>query len=345
MSRISVLRGDVTYVDRTSGRSVLAGNLDLRLTDISWHHSTALQPLTLLKSLGFHGTLHVATLQLGTFKASDLSCGIKNEAGLLQLDPTAIVLFGGTSRGSLTLDLTGSSPRIRLVQAASQIDLTQVFPVRIFSGTAQASLDVEGTGSDQQAITKTLKGRAAFRSEHITINSLNIDGLIADYNRTQNFSLIDLGALVIAGPFAPLVTKGVDFSRLAVFGRMGNGKSEIRRVVSDWTIVDGIAQTKDVAFTTPKNAVAFRGDFDFVNGRYVHFFVATVDQQGCPKSNARSRAPLGTRMWKDLAPRASDRSKRRFRTQRNSSNPRSVTCSIRVRRSSSRSRNIGRSAQ
>jgi uncharacterized protein involved in outer membrane biogenesis len=281
MSLVSVEHGDVTYLDRSSGRSVELGNLDLRLTDLSWGQSAPREPVGLLKSLSLHGTLHATSLQIGGFRASEVTCGIKDEAGLLQLDPTELTLFGGSSHGSLTLDLRGSAPRIHVLQAAPQIDLTQVFPVQIFFGKAQASLDVEATGMDQRAITTTLKGQVSIRSDHISISSLDVDGLIADYNRTQNFSLIDLGSLVIAGPFAPLLTKGVDFSRLRFVGGMGRGKSEIRKVVSDWQIVNGIATTKDVAFATPKNTVAFRGDLNLLNGRYQNFFVATVDHQGC----------------------------------------------------------------
>jgi hypothetical protein len=136
-----------------------------------------------------------------------------------------------------------------------------------------------------------MKGQASIRSEHISINALDIDGLIADYNRTQSFSLIDLASLVIVGPFAPLLTKGVDFSRFGI-GRMGKGGSEIRRVVSDWTIEDGIARTKDVAFTTPKNTVAFRGELNLVDGSYRHFFVATVNQQGCTQVKREVSGPL-----------------------------------------------------
>ncbi len=292
ISLVSVQHGDVSYIDRSSGTSVELENLGLQLTDLSWGQSAAREPLALLKSLSLHGTLHAMTLQMGTFKASDLTCGIQDEAGLLQLDPTAITLFGGSSRGSLTLDLRGSSPRIHVVQAASQVDLTQVFPVQIFFGKAQASLDVAGTGKDQRAITTTITGQVSIRSDHISINSLDVDGLIADYNRTQNFSLIDLGSLLIAGPFAPLLTKGADFSRLRFVGQMGRRKSEIRKVVSDWQIVNGIATTKDVAFATPKNTVAFRGDLNLLNGRYQNFFVATVDQQGCAQVKQQITGPF-----------------------------------------------------
>ena len=132
--------------------------------------------LGLLKSLSLHGTLHAATLQIGRFRGSDVKCGITDEVGLLRLDPTEVTFYGGSSRGSVILDLRGSSPRVRVVQAASRIDLTQVFPIQIFFGKAQASLDIEGTGKDQPTITTSLTGQVSIRSDHISINSLDVDG-------------------------------------------------------------------------------------------------------------------------------------------------------------------------
>jgi uncharacterized protein involved in outer membrane biogenesis len=228
MTLISIRQGDITFVDRSSASTVTTGNLDLTLSGITWSRSVPGQPFIVLKSLSLHGTLHAATLAIGDFKASNVQCQVTDEAGLLRLDSTDMVVFGGVSRGSLTIDLRGASPHLRLVQAASGIDLPKIFPVQIFVGKAQASLDIVGTGYDQRAIVPTMQGKVAIRSDHVTINSLDIDRLIADYERTQNFNLIDLASFVIVGPFAPLLTKGVDFSRLSFFGRLGNAKSEIR---------------------------------------------------------------------------------------------------------------------
>lgn len=280
---ISVHHGSVVYLDKQSGRSVELSDLDLELSDVSWGERTRRRLPDLLKSLSLHGTLHAQKLQVGKFSASDLGAEVSDEAGLLQLDSTAMTFLGGVSRGRLQLDLRDSLPRIRVVQAATHLELNQLLPVQIFSGTAEAALDIEGTGNGLRAIMSTAQGHIAVRSEHISISSLDIDKLIDDYNKTQNFSLIDLGALVVAGPFAPLLTKGLDFSRLGFFGQMGHGRSAIRKVVSDWQIAKGIATTEDVAFTTEKNTVAFRGSLDLVNRRYQNFFVATVDARGCAK--------------------------------------------------------------
>jgi uncharacterized protein involved in outer membrane biogenesis len=281
MSAISVQDGEVSYLDQISGRRIEVGGLEIGLSGISWGESEGAQPPALLKSLSLHGMLRATTVQIGTLRASDLQCGVKAEDGLLQLDPTEVTLFGARSLGSLTLDMRGASPRVQVVQAAPQIDLGQVFPgeVQYFAGTVQASLEAEGTGAALSAITKTIRGHVSIRGEHLSIHGWDVDQLIEDYNRTQKFNLIDLGAVLVAGPFGPLLTKSADFARL--YGEMGQGESEIQKLVSDWEIVDGIATATDVAFSTAKNTVAFRGAVSLVSDSLENFFVATVDQHGC----------------------------------------------------------------
>jgi len=192
----------------------------------------------------------------------------------------------------VTVDLRESSPRIHLVQAATQIDLADAFPLDIIRGKADASLDLEAMGHDRQALTATVKGQVSIRGDHIAITSLDVEGLIDDYNKSQNFSIIDLGSLLVAGPFAPLVTRSAGAARLRFLGHMGKGKSEIRTMVSDWRLLNGIATTKDVAFATSEHTVAFRGTLDLRNGTYQDFFVATVDHRGCAQVKQKITGPI-----------------------------------------------------
>ena len=286
MSSVSVQDGEVSYLDQSSGKSLEVRGLEVRFSGISLGESDELQTLARLKPLSLRGTLQATTVQVGTLRASDVKCGVKAEAGLLQLDPVEMTLFGAPWVGSVTLDGQGSAPRIQ-AGGASQVDLGQVFPgeEQYFAGTVQASFQVGGTGADLRAVTSATRGVLSVRGEHLSIRGWDVDQLIEDYNRTQKFSLIDLGAVLVAGPFGPLLTKGSDFARL--YGGMGHGASEIRKLVSDWEIVDGMATAKDVAFSTLKNTVAFRGKVNLVNDSLENFFVATVDQQGCAQVKQR----------------------------------------------------------
>lgn len=287
LGSVSVRDGDVSYLSQPSGRSVEVTGLQVRLSGISWGGSDGLQSLSPLETVSLRGALSATSLQIGTLRISEVAFGVKGKDGLVQVDPTEMTLFGAGVRGTLTLDLRGPSPRMHFVQAASRIDLGQVFPgeVQYFSGTVQASVDADGTGADLRAITRTARGHISIRGERVSIHGWDVDQLIEDYNRTQKFNLIDLGAVLVAGPFGPLLTKGADFARL--YGGMGQGESEIRTLVSVWEIVNGVAMARDVAFSTANNTVAFQGGVHLVDGNLERFFVATVDHQGCVQVKQR----------------------------------------------------------
>lgn len=278
---VAVHDGDFVYRDRSSGKSIEIGGLDVSLSRISWGETEQASSPVELKALSFRGKLHARTVQVGTLHASHVRCRFEAEAGLLRVDPSEVTLFGARSRGSLTLDLRGGSPRIQATQAASRIELGRVFSreQQVVSGTVRASVEAEGTGGGLSAIRRTLRGHVSIRGEHLSIHGWDIDRLIDDYNRTQKFDFIDLGAVVVAGPLGPLLTRGLDVARL--YGGMGHGSSEILKLASDWEIVDGIATASDVAFSTAKNTVAFRGAVSLVSDSLENFFVATVDQHGC----------------------------------------------------------------
>ena len=80
--------------------------------------------------------------------------------------------------------------------------------------------------------------------------------------------------MLLAGPAGLLVTKGYEFAAVA---QGTPGRSEIRTLVSDWSIDRGVARARDVGMTTAANRVAIRGGIDFVNDRFQDFTVAVVD--------------------------------------------------------------------
>jgi len=67
--------------------------------------------------------------------------------------------------------------------------------------------------------------------ESLTLDGVDSTATFSRYEASQNFNLVDVGALFIAGPFGPLITKGYDFGSLFVGS---GGSSRIRVLVSGW---------------------------------------------------------------------------------------------------------------
>jgi AsmA protein len=87
-----------------------------------------------------------------------------------------------------------------------------------------------------------------------------------------------VGALFFAGPLGLVVSKGYNFA--SIFQEKG-GRSEIRRLVSDWQVEHGVARALDVAMATSENRIALQGGLDFVNERFNEVTLAVIDANGC----------------------------------------------------------------
>ena len=102
---------------------------------------------------------------------------------------------------------------------------------------------------------------------------------MAQFEKSQNFNLIDVSAVFLAGPAGAMVTKATDFAGLLV---LDSGEQTIvPRLISKWRVQSGVARAKDVAFTTGKSRIALTGGLDLYNEQYLTLTAAVVDGKGC----------------------------------------------------------------
>jgi AsmA protein len=119
---------------------------------------------------------------------------------------------------------------------------------------------------------------------------MDLDAQLMKFESSQNLNLVDVSALLFAGPAGLVVTKGIDFAGL---GEKNNGSTAIRTVTSSWKMEKGVATATDVALATTKNRVAVQGKLDFVTDQYRSLTVALVDVNGCAVARQRISGPFG----------------------------------------------------
>jgi AsmA protein len=144
-------------------------------------------------------------------------------------------------------------------------------------------------GKTAHELKQTAEGEASLRGSNLTLEGRNLDREISRYKSSQNFNLVDVGAVFFAGPLGLAVTKGYNFGNLLV--RRG-GSSRIGTFVSGWKVERGVAQAKDVALATNKNRIALKGGLDFVNDEFADVIVAVIDARGCATMRQRIRGPF-----------------------------------------------------
>jgi AsmA protein len=159
--------------------------------------------------------------------------------------------------------------------------LKTLSPPILAEGTMDFAANLSLQGKTVNELRQSMAGQFSLRGKNLILNGRDLDLQFARYESSQNFNLVDVGALFFVGPVGLAVTKGFNFA--SIF-QGSEGRSEIRTLVSDWKVERGVAYSQDVAMATNKNRVALQGELDFVNQRFAHMTVALIDAKGCVRA-------------------------------------------------------------
>ena len=242
------------------------------------------------RRISFSGTAGIGEVRTEGLVVSDLKSAVTGKDGILDLHPVTMRLFGGHGSGSLRADLSGAAPHYRVRYTLSKFRIEEFLKGLSPKKAAEGPMDLSATLSMRGKTTKEMKrtadGEVSLRGENLTLDGVDLDKVFNRYEASQSFNLVDVGAFFIAGPFAPLITKGYNFASLF---RGSGGSSRIRTLISHWKVERGVAQAKDVAMATNQHRVALVGSLDFPNERFNDVTVAVIDGKGCVKVRQRIR--------------------------------------------------------
>jgi len=279
VANISLSDGTFIYTDKNTGGELEAGNftLDVRHLRITGGKNTDFR-----KNLSFAAEFACKRFRNRGLAVSDVKLRVEGKGGILDLNPVTMRLFGGEGMGSLRADLSGSVPHYLVRYSLSRFRIEEFFKALSPKKVAEGSMDLSATlsmrGKTAIEMKRTADGEVTLRGENLTLDGVDLDRVFSRYEASQSFNLVDVGAFFIAGPFAPLITKGYNFASLF---RGAGGSSRIRVLVSDWKVERGMARSKDVAMATNENRVALAGSLDFANERFEDVTMAVVDERGC----------------------------------------------------------------
>lgn len=290
LPRLRVTEAQVTYFDQASKLELLFEDCDLDLRNLR-HAGGALEHV--LAMLAAEGELTCRTVSHDPFAATDLAAQIRGESGVFDLDPVTATAFDGQASASFGIDLASGTPQYSLQNRISELDLgaflTMLEPEHSATGKMQLELDLSAHGVTWQEVRQSAAGTISLSSGKLVLAGYDLDEELDDYADTQRFNLVDVGAIILAGPLGIAATRGYAFS-----GLLGgsDGSTTIDQLVSEWTVEDGVVRARDVAFRTPENRLALAGALDFGDYRFEDMRVAVIDRDGCAVVEQRITGPF-----------------------------------------------------
>ena len=278
---VSLSDGTLLYTDRRSGSRVEARGFNLNVSRMRLAGGRSPQ---FLKGLSIQAELTCGEIRTKDLSVFALKVFVDGKGGAFELKPVTMGIFGGQLAGSLQADVSGpvSSCRVRCSLPDFRIEefLKILSPKQAAQGAMDFSASLSMRGRTMSELVQTAAGDVSLRGENLALVGNDLDRRLSRFESSQNFNLVDVGAVFFAGPLGLAVTKGYNFAGLF---RGSGGSSRIRTLVSDWRVERGVAQAKDVALATSENRIALQGGLDFVNGRFAEVVVAVIDAGGCAR--------------------------------------------------------------
>ena len=278
----------VTYLDQQSNDRFESMGCDGVLTGILHPGGSPL-----LQHLSMRGNFECAEVRNSTSTVGKLKFVVTATDGVYDFTPVTLQAFGGTGAATMHMDRTGESPTYKISITLSKFHIEQFFK-NLKSGLAVSGLmDFSTTlamrGRTRLEMRQTAVGEMSLSGTDLTLTGMDLDAQLVKFESSQNLNLIDVSALLFAGPVGLVVTKGADFAGIA---QTNSGKTALRTVISTWKVENGIASAKDVALATTRNRVAVHGGLDFATNQYRDITVGLLDSNGCTVARQKISGPF-----------------------------------------------------
>ena len=238
-------------------------------------------PLATLYSKGF---VKVDEIKTNTFKVNDINFNFFSKNGEYEFDTKLVKFFGDNSRGVGVYILKPfiENPAYRIRYDITRFDIKEMLNTfledTIVAGNMALSMDISMNGNNWDEMVSTMRGHLNLTGKNLIMYGMDADKVIAEFQRSQNFNLVDAGAVLLAGPVGLAITKGSDFAKILITNP--GQSSQITQLVSNWYAKDGLLTLKDVALSTKKNRVAAKGWLNVVKDS-LNISFAVVDNNGC----------------------------------------------------------------
>jgi AsmA protein len=276
---IKLKKADLVY--EFSEDTIVTKNLELELNKIYFNDKINPNPLATLYT---NGRFKSDNIKSASFNFKNIDFDLKVINGDYEIKSNRVSIFGDNAKGQVKITAApfADVPKFNItysdIEFRAEKMLSTFMEDEVISGPLKISFNISSSGAEWNTIVRNMNGTINLTGKNLLLNGLDADEMIDKFKRSQNFNLVDLGAVVLAGPVGLVVTKGTNFASIFVFN---SGKSTIiNQLASNWTISNGVFEIQDAAFTTKTNRIALTGFIGFAN-QNIDLTIALLDKSGC----------------------------------------------------------------
>lgn len=289
LSKISISDGNFSYVDKATGDKFAAKGCDITMRNLQ----LGTEAVDIVKKLSFTSDLHCRTVNFKQFTVSNAKFSAIANDGVFDLKPITLDIFGGEGSGGVRADYSGSTPRYNVQFSLPHFSVDQLLKAMssevILAGPMSFSANLSLQGSSAQQIERSAAGDVVLHGNGLKLQGYDLDKVFSRFESSQSFNLLDMGALLVAGPAGIAITKGKDFAGLLTGAE---GETGISTIVARWKVKRGVMHSSDVAMATAKHRMALLGALDIAGGRFVDVVVALLDSKGCAQVQQKINGPF-----------------------------------------------------
>lgn len=226
-------------------------------------------PTSALKTLQLNGKAAIGAATIYGMKLSQVKVGLTADGGVLHILPATAMLYGGTSKGEVTLDAHGNVPVLHLGESLSGVDiqplLTDFAKLNRVSGRGNVTLNLTAHGNTTAALMSSLDGQAAVNLTNGAIQGIDL------------WSAIN-SAVALAERRSLPATGGGNSTRFDAFKASAH-------------LANGVATTKDLNIASGDLRVTGQGTASLVTEAIAYHLNAAI-LKGAAASAALANVPL-----------------------------------------------------
>jgi AsmA protein len=277
LEKVDLREADLHFVNITD--TFETRSLNMHAADIYWNNDPANK---LLESLDAGIQLSMDRLETDYFEIENLEYIMDIHNGVFKIGTEKARVLSKAGTAEYLLAPFAEVPYYELTYKVEGVEVSEILTTlkadTLISGNMDVYIDLSSEGRNREELLHSLNGEVSLYGEDLLLYGIDLDEVIKKFKRSQNFNLVDLGAVMVAGPVGLAVTKGGSYAAMLVtnFG----DSSHVTEIVSDWQLENETIILRDVAFSTEESRVAVKGWLDFQRDSLDISF-AVIDKRGC----------------------------------------------------------------